>query len=196
MKLPLLHNRRYTPLKGTLGICVVGPLDGCTSTASLRSSNTTLAIMLRVLRFEASWRPVTTNWSDRFHQPVRPVSACQPHGVFVLGFVAQPSNLVVLWWTTVNPANLVWPPTNLHSWLGPNSSRLDLGFEAQPRNHPRLRLAVLATLHPALDPAGHWVPRTKPTCLLHTWRSTGIDLSRLFFTCTNTNQAATCTRNT
>jgi hypothetical protein len=23
---------------------------------------------------------------------------------------------------------------------------------------------------PALDPAGHWVPRTKPTCLLHTWR--------------------------
>jgi hypothetical protein len=23
---------------------------------------------------------------------------------------------------------------------------------------------------PALDPAGHRVPRTKPTCLLHTWR--------------------------
>jgi hypothetical protein len=23
---------------------------------------------------------------------------------------------------------------------------------------------------PALDSAGHWVPRTKPTCLLHTWR--------------------------
>jgi hypothetical protein len=22
----------------------------------------------------------------------------------------------------------------------------------------------------ALDPTGHWVPRTKPTCLLHTWR--------------------------
>jgi hypothetical protein len=34
----------------------------------------------------------------------------------------------------------------------------------------RLHLAVLATMRPALNPAGHWVPRTKPTCLLHTWR--------------------------
>jgi hypothetical protein len=25
-------------------------------------------------------------------------------------------------------------------------------------------------LRPALDPTGHRVPRTKPTCLLHTWR--------------------------
>jgi hypothetical protein len=25
-------------------------------------------------------------------------------------------------------------------------------------------------MRPALDPAGHRVPRTKPTCLLHTWR--------------------------
>jgi hypothetical protein len=49
-------------------------------------------------------------------------------------------------------------------------SRLDLGFEAQQRNRPRLRPAVLATMRPALDSAGHRVPRTKPTCLLHTWR--------------------------
>jgi hypothetical protein len=27
-----------------------------------------------------------------------------------------------------------------------------------------------ATMRPALDPTGHRVPRTKPTCLLHTWR--------------------------
>jgi hypothetical protein len=25
-------------------------------------------------------------------------------------------------------------------------------------------------MRPALDPAGHRVPQTKPTCLLHTWR--------------------------
>jgi hypothetical protein len=25
-------------------------------------------------------------------------------------------------------------------------------------------------MRPALDPAGHRVPETKPTCLLHTWR--------------------------
>jgi hypothetical protein len=41
---------------------------------------------------------------------------------------------------------------------------------AQPRNRPRLRPAILATMRPALDSAGHQVPRTKPTCLLHTWR--------------------------
>jgi hypothetical protein len=34
----------------------------------------------------------------------------------------------------------------------------------------RLHLAVLATMRPVLDPAGHRVPRTKPTCLLHTWK--------------------------
>jgi hypothetical protein len=49
-------------------------------------------------------------------------------------------------------------------------SRLDHGFVAQPRNRPQLHLAVLATMRPALDPTGHRVPRTKPTCLLHTWR--------------------------
>jgi hypothetical protein len=49
-------------------------------------------------------------------------------------------------------------------------SRLDLGFEAQPWNHPRLHLAVLATMRLALDPTSHRVPQTKPTCLLHTWR--------------------------
>jgi hypothetical protein len=49
-------------------------------------------------------------------------------------------------------------------------SHLDLGFEAQPRNRPRLHLAVHATMRPALDPAGNRVPRTKPTYLLHTWR--------------------------
>jgi hypothetical protein len=29
---------------------------------------------------------------------------------------------------------------------------------------------VHETMQPSLDPAGHQVPRTKPTCLLHTWR--------------------------
>jgi hypothetical protein len=33
----------------------------------------------------------------------------------------------------------------------------------------QLHLDVLATMRSALDPAGHRVPRTKSTCLLHTW---------------------------
>jgi hypothetical protein len=82
---------------------------------------------------------------------------------------------------------MTWPP---------QLSRVDLGFKAQPRNRPRLRLAVLSTMWSALDPVNHRVPRTKPTCMLHTYRPTGIDLSCLFLTCTDSNQAATCTCNT
>jgi hypothetical protein len=78
----------------------------------------------------------------------------------------------------------------------PTSSWLDLGFEAQPRNCPRLHLAVLSTTRPALDPSGHRVPRTKPTCLSTHGGLTDIDLSCLFFTCTSTNQVAACTCNT
>jgi hypothetical protein len=48
----------------------------------------------------------------------------------------------------------------------------------------------------ALDSTGHQVPRTKPTCLLHTWRPHHNDLSCLFLTYSNTSQAATCTCNT
>jgi hypothetical protein len=99
------------------------------------------------------------------------VNPCKPHG---LGVTSHQYPL------------MTWPP---------QLSRLVLGFEAQPRNRTRLRLAVLVTIRLALDPTGHRVPLTKPTCLIHTWMPTGIDLSRLFFTCTNTNQYA-CTCNT
>jgi hypothetical protein len=39
--------------------------------------------------------------------------------------------------------------------------RLDIGFEVQPRNRPRLRLAVFAIMRLAPDPVGHRVPQTK-----------------------------------
>jgi hypothetical protein len=68
------------------------------------------------------------------------------------------------------PCELGVASANLHSFLGSHVVRLDLGFEALPRNRPQLHLAVHATMRPALDPTGHRVPRTKPTCLLHTWR--------------------------
>jgi hypothetical protein len=35
---------------------------------------------------------------------------------------------------------------------------------------PRLRLAFLATMWPALDPAGNRIPRVEPTCLSTPWR--------------------------
>jgi hypothetical protein len=49
----------------------------------------------------------------------------------------------------------------------PQTQRADSGCEPLPctGSDQRLRLAFLATLQPALDPAGHQVPRVKPTCL-------------------------------
>jgi hypothetical protein len=61
-------------------------------------------------------------------------------------------------------------PIPLMNWL-PRSSRIDLGFVAQPRNHSRLHLALLATMWSALDPVGHQIPQTKPTCLPTPWRT-------------------------
>jgi hypothetical protein len=87
---------------------------------------------------------------------------------------------VVLLWTATNPT-------------------CRLGREHLPctSSTPWLRLAFLATMRPALDPTGHGVPQAEPTCLLHSSEALqSIDISRLFFTCTNANEAATCTCNT
>jgi hypothetical protein len=75
----------------------------------------------------------------------------------------------------------------------PRSPGLTLVLWLNQETVHRLHLAVLATMQPTLDPASHRVPRTKPTCILHTWRPHRRRPSRLFFTCTNTSQAATCT---
>jgi hypothetical protein len=99
--------------------------------------------------------------------------------VFGLGFVAQPRNLYVV--NHYKPRELGAASRNATN---------DLGFESQPRNRTRLRLTLLATMPSTLDPVGHWVPRTKPTCLSTPRGHTDIDLSCLFVTCTSTNQAA------
>jgi hypothetical protein len=112
---------------------------------------------------------IIAHWSDWCTSPVRPVWCCCT-SVFNLGFVDQPRNLVVFWWTTGNPANSVYPPPITTLDVAHTKSRLNLGFEAQSRNHPLLHLTILATMQPALDSASHQVSRTKPTYLLHTWR--------------------------
>jgi hypothetical protein len=55
------------------------------------------------------------------------------------------------------------------TWL-PRSPGSTLVLWLNQETVHRLHLAVLATMRSALEPTGHRVPRTKPTCLLHTWR--------------------------
>jgi hypothetical protein len=114
--------------------------------------------------------------SDRSNPPFRPVKPTFQTGlmllpsVFSLGFVDQPRNPVIFWWTTGNPVNSVQPLPITTLDLAHTKSRLNLGFEALPRNRPWLHLAILATMQPTLDSTSHRLLRTKPTCLFHTWR--------------------------
>jgi hypothetical protein len=90
-----------------------------------------------------------------------------------VGFVAQPRDPVVLWQTTANPVfKLQLLATTLH------------------------QIHVLDFILPFLPPpaTGSLVPSLLVS--QHLGGLTGIDLSQLFFTCTNENQAATYTCNT
>jgi hypothetical protein len=67
------------------------------------------------------------------------------------------------------PVLVLWlnQVTRRFSGEPPQTPRADSGREPLPctGSGRRLRLAFLATMRPALDPAGHWVPRVRPTCL-------------------------------
>jgi hypothetical protein len=56
--------------------------------------------------------------------------------------------------------------------LAATSSWLDLGFEAQPRNHTRLHLAFLATMRPALNLVWPPGPSTRAYLSLHSSEAT------------------------
>jgi hypothetical protein len=95
MKLPLLHNTRIHTPKGTLGFLVVTPSDTCPATAPCLASTQVLRSR-RVSSALKSPEAYDAHRSDRSDPQVRPTWCCST-SVFDLGFVAQSSNLVVLW---------------------------------------------------------------------------------------------------
>ena len=153
--------------------------------------------------------------------PIRPVKTTGQTGpvqsrrtpAFGLGFVAQPSNPVVLWPNHCKPRGLgaASTPILLMTWP-PRSSRLGVGFMAKPIN-PACKLQLLAaTLHrlhvpdlvllflPACGP--HLIPSAtgslEPSLLVLS--SPGRSLRHgpfaLVLHLHHANQAATCTCNT
>jgi hypothetical protein len=97
-----------------------------------------------------------------------------------LGFVAQPSNPTVFWWTVANPA------CRLRSWAA-TLHRLQLTTSSCFSCHHAART------WPCWPPG----PLSQAYLSLHSSEAPqGIDLSRPLFTCTNAHQAATCTCNT
>jgi hypothetical protein len=138
--MPLRPKLRYTPTKGTLGICLRRTIRRMPSDRTSRSLDTSLAIPTRVLRFEAS-------------------GTLRPQ-IGQAGFGQTPQTPRT--WCSLSQSPLM-------TWL-PRSPGLTLVLWLNQETVHRLHLAILATMRPTLDPTGHRFPRTKPTCLLHTWR--------------------------
>jgi hypothetical protein len=126
----------YTPPKGTLGILVVAPSNGCPATATRIASTQALRS-----RHVSSASKSLDAPGSRLRPPRLQSWLCgwtkEPRQ-----FCGEPSQ---------TPRTRCSLHDNLTHDLAAMSSRLDLGFEAQPRNCTRLRLAFLATMRPALD---------------------------------------------
>jgi hypothetical protein len=129
------------PSKGTLGILIVAPSDGCP------------AIATRLASTQALWSRRVSSTSKSLDAPgscLRPPSLRS----WLCGSTKQPRRFCG------EPPQTPRTRCSLHANpthdLAATSSRLDLGFEAQPRNRTRLRLAFLATMRPALDLV--WLP--------------------------------------
>jgi hypothetical protein len=160
----------------------------------LRSLDASHAIPTRVLRFEDS--------GLRRRTPVRPVptgQTGQTHRSDRYGAAAAPSSVLRSWLSGE-------PPEAPRTWCSLRQSPLITWLPRSPGSTLVVRLNQ-ETVHDFIllfmPPCG---PHLTPLATGSLERSllvfstlgglTGNDLSRLFFTCTNTSQAATCTCNT
>jgi hypothetical protein len=202
-------------LRANSEIFVVAPSDGCPATANLLSLDASLAISTRVLRFKVSVRrctpvsPVLLTGQTGTHRLDRSDSPFIPRNLVILASFFDNSifgsSVLALWinkgtqWFSGEP--LESPRTRCSLRQSPLMTRL-------PRSSGSTLVLRLnqETIHdfslPFLPPCG---PHLTPLATGSLERNllvfstpgglTGNDLSRLFFTCTNTCKA-TCTCNT
>jgi hypothetical protein len=189
-------------------IFVIAPSDGCLATATCLAL--TQALRSRLVS-SASKSPdcVVAHRSDRCSSPVRSVTTGQPgqtHQSDRSGATASPSSFLALWINQGTQWFSGEPPETLRTWCSLCQSPLMTQLPRSPSSTLVLRLNQ-ETVHDFtllfMPPCG---PHLTPLATGSLERSllvfftpgglTGNDLSRLFFTCTNTSQAATCTCNT
>jgi hypothetical protein len=185
------------PLKGEIGnLChrSIGRMPGNRNLLSLDAS---LVIPTRVLRFEV--------FGPRRRTPVRPVRPTGQTGLemlhlrlrfFGLGFVDQPRNQ----WFFGEP--LETPRTRCSLRQSPLMTRLPhslgsiLVLRLNQKTVHDFILLFMPPCGPHLTPLATGSLERSLLVFSTPGGLTGNDLSRLFFTCTNTSQAATCTCNT
>jgi hypothetical protein len=169
-KIPLKTKLGYTSTKGTLGICLRRTIGWMPGDRTSRSLDASLTIPTCVFRLEPSGalRPQTGQ-----------TGSPNPSGQFCPDSHAW-SLASTLWCSRVTRWFSGEPPQTPRTWCSLRKSPLMTWLPRSPGSTfvlwlnqetvHRLHLVLLATMRLALDPAGHMVPRTKPTCLLHTWR--------------------------
>jgi hypothetical protein len=192
-------------------IFVIAPSDGCPATANLLSLDASHAITTYVLRFEVSGlrrrtpvRPVLltgqigTHRSDGSDPPVRPVWNCC-NSVFG-------SSVLALWinqgtqWFSGEPMET--PRTRCSLRQSPLMTRLPrspgstLDCRINQETVHGFILVFLPPCGPHLTPLATGSFERSVLVFSTPGGLTGNDLSQLFFTCTNTSQATTCTCNT
>jgi hypothetical protein len=142
----------YTHLKGTLGILVVAPSGGCPATATRLASTQALR---------------SRHVSSASKSLDAPGSCLHPPSLrsWLCGSTKQPRQFCG------EPPQTPRTRCSLHANpthdLVATSSRLDLGFEAQPRNRTRLHLVFLASIRPALDLVWPSGPSSRAYLCLH-----------------------------
>jgi hypothetical protein len=197
LKYPFLTTRDTSPSRVVLEVIKFSPSDGCPATATCLAS--TQALRSRRMS-SASKIPdyVVAHRSDRSDPPVRPIWRCCST-VFGSSVLALRINQGTQWFSC---EPLETPRTRCSLRQSPLMTRL-------PRSPGSTLVSRLnqETVHDFILlfmlPCG---PHLTPLATVSLERSllvfstpgglTGDDLSRLFFTCTNTSQAATCTCNT
>jgi hypothetical protein len=195
IKIPLKTKLGYTPTKGTLGICLrstIGRMPGDRTSRSLDAA-------LRSRRVSSTSKLLAL--CDP--KPVKPILQTGQDG---FGLTATPGLRSWLCGSTKEPGCFGEPPETPRTRCSLRQSLLMTRLPRSPSSTLVLRLNQ-ETVHdfilPFLPPCG---PHLTPLATRSIERSllvlstlgglTGNDLSRLFYTCTNTSQAATCTCNT
>jgi hypothetical protein len=125
-KLPLRPNTRIHAPRGTLGIFIVEPSDGCPATAPCIASTQDMRSRC-VSSTSKSSNCIIAHRSDRCPPPVKPVPTGQTHwsnwsdvaasGLrpWLCGSTKEPSCFLVNHW---KPRELSVASTNHHSWIG------------------------------------------------------------------------------
>jgi hypothetical protein len=197
LKYPYLTTRDTSPSRAVLEVFKLSPSDGCPATATCLAWTQALRSR-RVSSASKIPECVVAHRSDPCSSPVRPVWHCYST---VFG-----SPVLALWinqgtqWFSGEP--LETPRTRCSLRQLPLMTRLRRSSGStlvlrlyQETVHDSI-LLFMPPCGPHLTPLATGSLERSLLVFATPGGLTGNDLSRLFFTCTNTNQAATCTCNT